>query len=236
MIYQNKRTPLFALPFVLSLLGCDDGSDNVDTVASTTTGGSSTGDVASTDTPPGTTTTGTTTTGTSTGSDTQTDTDQATDTDPSTDTDTDGDTDTGIETCDPGCENGQVCIDAVCLDQEPAYPRPTAEGCPPGFLESESSNTCIPPCDPQAPDNIAACPQASSGRAIGFCVVGGEVGVGGDCETYGVACEMEGEFCIDNLGMGLTCIAATHCGLFCGAGESCPNSMMCSDQGLCVYG
>lgn len=204
----------------------------------TDTGGSSSSSSGSANT----VTSGTTSsTGTTTGSDTEDDTKEVPDTDGTTGRDTDGtsdsDTDTGGATCEPACEGGQACIEATCLDQEPAYPRRTAEGCPRGFLENNTSNTCLAPCDVRAPNNVAACPQASSGDAVGFCVLGGEVGVGGACDTYGIACEMEGEFCIDNQGMGLACVAPTHCILFCGAGRSsCPSSMMCSDQGICVYG
>ena len=150
-------------------------------------------------------------------------------------------------TVDEDCpESGQTCVDCTCIPVDPGIGDPSypdrAGGCA-GTLDGNTAvnpplNICVPSCDTTAADFDLACPDPLTGTAVGQCLVTssmGSSGAGCSMETFGEACEADGEYCYSNGGGDFSCRFGLYCLLSCADDEVCPDMMSCNADGRCEY-
>jgi hypothetical protein len=121
---------------------------------------------------------------------------------------------------------------------DPSYPPPSPVDelgdCPDGFLGPITFDGtgwgCIPACN-----DAGECPAARSGDAPGECATN-PLSSATPC-TGSEPCEIDGEMC-GNAGMKvMACLLPpSHCILRCENGETCPDTMTCTEGvGICQY-
>ena len=121
---------------------------------------------------------------------------------------------------------------------DPSFPDP-ATGCPANTIDGNTAlqtgfNVCLPLCNTNAADVVSACPQPSTGTALGACVLSEET-VGETCGVQGTPANGEscggGRFCLST-GGGSVCVMPSACGLICPSGATCPDGMVCNAHGI----
>mgnify|MGYP000409512075 CR=1 FL=1 len=249
MLRKKLSLILAATTLSFGLVACDgdDGDGDTGASASGTSGGESDSDESDSDESESESETNESESESETSNETDDTSDDST-TDDSAGDDTTGD-DTSSDPCEGVmCADGEECVGGICVESDetdsgggesdPSYPNP-ADGCPAGTLNGNDAagmNICIPACDPNGADIVAACPQPATGTAPGLCILGDGSGSGDACDMNGAACEGKSEFCLgDPMTMENSCTAALACIISCQQGLVCPDGMTCNAQQVCEY-